>query len=138
MRQRITRRRPKPLRAEQAIQMAVCVHLRWRAVPGLVWWHTPNGGQRSPVEAAILKGMGVRAGVSDLILVHRGQIYALELKAAGGLASQEQRRFLDEIAAAGAFTGIAHGLDEAIAALEHWGLLRGTVMRDFRAAQAAE
>lgn len=54
--------------SEQVIQRAVCQHLRQRSANGVVWWHTPNGGRRSPIEAAIFKGLGVCAGVSDLIL----------------------------------------------------------------------
>ena len=59
--------------SEQAIQRAVCQHLRQRGAAGLVWWHTPNGGRRSPIEAAIFNGLGVRAGVSDLILLRGGK-----------------------------------------------------------------
>ena len=69
------RRRP-----EDCIQRAVCQHLRTRGSPGLVWWHTPNGGKRRTIEAAIMKGLGVRAGVSDLIAVHEGKAFALELR----------------------------------------------------------
>ena len=70
--------------SEQSVQRAVCEHLRRRAAPGLVWWHTPNGGRRSPVEAAIFNGLGVRAGVADLILLHDGKAFALELKTERG------------------------------------------------------
>jgi len=110
---------------EQAIHRAVAQHLRTRAVPGLVWWHTPNGGSRSKIEGAILKSVGVRAGVSDFIFVHANKIYALELKAEGGRATEEQLRFLSEIDAAGAFTALPVGLNAALATLEAWGLLRG-------------
>jgi hypothetical protein len=74
---RMTRRHRRP---EDEIQRTVCRHFRQRAAPGLVWWHTPNGGKRRPVEAAILKGIGTRAGVADLIFAHRGRPFALELK----------------------------------------------------------
>jgi hypothetical protein len=51
-------------------------HLRQRGVPGLVFWHTPNGvkgrSRKHHVQGAIAKGMGVRTGVSDLVLLHRG------------------------------------------------------------------
>jgi hypothetical protein len=71
-------------RPEQAIHKAVVAHLRQRGVPGLVFWHTPNGvrgrSRKHHVQGAIAKGMGVRAGVSDLVLLHRGRAYALELK----------------------------------------------------------
>ena len=112
-------------RPEQAIQRAVVQHLRIRAVPGLVWFHVPNGGARKPVEAAILKSMGVRPGVSDFILVHDGKFFALELKAEGGRATEAQMAFLSEIDRAGAFTAMPTGLDAALATLESWGLLKG-------------
>ena len=50
---------------EQAMHRAVCQQLRQRGARGLLWFHVPNGGRRSPIEAAIYKGLGVRAGVSD-------------------------------------------------------------------------
>jgi hypothetical protein len=71
-------------RPEQIIHRTIVAHLRARAVPGCTWWHTPNGGWRSPVEAAIFKSLGVRAGVADLLLLHDGQFFALELKAPAG------------------------------------------------------
>lgn len=114
-------------RPEQEIHKAVVQHLRARGVPGLVFWHTPNGGKRSPVEAAIFKAMGVRAGVSDLILVRMGKVYALELKTEQGRASEAQMEFLSDIDRAGAFTAMPAGLDAALATLEAWGLLRGSV-----------
>lgn len=72
-----------------------------------------------------MKGLGVRAGVSDLILLHRGKFFALELKAAGGRPTLEQIRFLGDVERAEGFTAMPAGLDAAIATLESWGLLRG-------------
>jgi hypothetical protein len=37
-------------------------HLRWRGAPNVFAFHPPNGGKRSPTEAAIFKGLGARAG----------------------------------------------------------------------------
>lgn len=114
-------------RPEQSIHRAVVQHLRRRGVPGLVYLHVPNGGRRSRVEAAIFQALGTRAGASDLLLFHDSKAYALELKAPGGRATTAQLQFLAEMAAAGAFTCLAEGLDRAIKALEMWGLLRGKV-----------
>ena len=77
---------------EQQIHKAIADHLRVRGVEGLVWWHTPNGmlagGQRSrkgiAIQASIMKSFGMRAGVADIIAVHQGKIFTLELKADGG------------------------------------------------------
>ena len=35
---------------------------------GFCWWHTPNGGKRNAREATRMKRMGVKAGVSDVII----------------------------------------------------------------------
>lgn len=35
---------------------------------GLTWCHVPNGGKRNAIEAAKLKGHGVKAGVPDVIV----------------------------------------------------------------------
>lgn len=110
---------------EDSIQLAVAQHIRARGVPGLVAFHVPNGGRRNAREAARLKGMGVLAGVSDWILVYGGKVFALELKAPGGRASESQMAFIANMEAQGAFTCIAEGLDRAIATLESWCLLRG-------------
>lgn len=112
-------------RPEDAIQRAVVQHLRARGMPGLVFFHVPNGGKRKPIEAAIFQSMGVRAGVADLILFHSGKSFALELKADNGRPTVEQLAFLAEIERAGAFTAMPRGLDAAIATLEAWGLLKG-------------
>jgi hypothetical protein len=112
---------------EAQLQRTVVKHLRVRGVPGLVFFHVPNGGSRSPIEGAMFKGMGVRAGVSDLILAHNNKFFALELKAEGGRATAEQLGFLQDIDRAGAYTALASGLDAALRTLEAWGLLKPEV-----------
>ena len=110
---------------EQQIQLAVCRHLLWRGVPGLVWFHPPMGGYRTPTEAKIMKGLGVKAGVADLILLHNGEAFALELKTEKGRASDAQLKFATAWQLAGGSSYIANGLDEALAVLKTWGLLKG-------------
>ena len=118
--------------SEQAVQRAVCQHLHQRGASGLVWWHTPNGGRRTPAEAAIFSGLGVRPGVSDLILLHDGRAFALELKTERGRPTAGQMQFISEFRAAGGEASIANGLDEALRTLEVWGLLRGRAACGFR------
>jgi hypothetical protein len=112
-------------RAEQTIQRAVFEHLAVRGARGVYAFHVPNGGARSPIEAAIMKGLGVRAGVPDMIAVKDGKVYALELKAASGKVTDAQRQAIEDLRAAGAHAEVAIGLDRALAVLEGWGLLRG-------------
>jgi hypothetical protein len=118
----MTRRRARP---EAAIQRAVFQHLRARGAPGVFAFHPANGGYRKPVEAAILKGLGVVAGVPDVIAIHHGRVFAMEIKAEGGRATPKQLDVLAALREAGAFTAIAEGLDRALACLTAWGLLRG-------------
>jgi hypothetical protein len=126
------RRRERP---EQTIQRAVIEHLRLRGVPGLVFWHTPNGaylgGKRTrkgaSIQGAIMKSLGVLAGVSDICALHDGRFYAVELKAPGGRSTEAQLRFRNDVNAAGGFATEAVGLDAALGCLQVWGLLRGTV-----------
>jgi hypothetical protein len=115
------------VRPEQQIHRAVIAHLRQRAAPGVVFIHVPNGGFRRPSEAAIFSGLGVRAGVCDLLLWHRGRSYGLELKSPTGRTSAAQKQFLHELKNAGAHVEVAMGLDDALAILERWQLLRGKV-----------
>jgi len=112
---------------ETALQCTIVQHLQARGMPGLVFFHVPNGGYRTKAEAGILKAMGVRPGVSDLILLHQNKTFALELKAQGGRATEEQMAFLSEADRAGAFTALATGVDAALATLEAWGIIRPSV-----------
>lgn len=115
-------------RAEQQIHRAVVAHLRQRGMPGVVFFHVPNGaffGARRAIQGAIMKGLGMRAGVADLIILHGGRGYALELKAQGGRATEAQMEFMDDWRRAGGFGVIAEGLDRALQCLETWGILRG-------------
>jgi hypothetical protein len=119
-------RKPRTARPEQQIQRAVFQHLAVRAASAVFAFHPANGGWRSPVEGAILKGMGVRAGVPDIVAVKNGQCYALELKAPDGRLTPAQRDAHAALAAAGATVAVAYGLDDALARLEAWGLVRGS------------
>jgi VRR-NUC domain len=110
---------------EDAIQRAVFEHLAVRGAPRLFAFHPANGGYRRPIEAARLKGLGVRAGVPDVIVIHRGQVFAIELKAERGRATDAQLQATEDIRAAGGHAQVCYGLDHALAVLEGWGLFRG-------------
>jgi hypothetical protein len=113
------------MRPEQLIQRAVFDHLRARAARGVFAFHVPNGGYRKPIEAAIMQGLGVKAGVPDVVAIHEGRCYGLELKAQGGRATPKQLEAIAAMEAAGAHCCITEGLDRALAVLEQWGILRG-------------
>src|SRR5262245_12655173 len=124
-------------RPEQQIHCAVEEHLRLRAKPGVLFLHPANGASRDIREAAGLKRMGVLAGASDLLLFRPGTCphcnstrlegFALELKSDRGRPSEAQLDFMARFADAGGHTCIAEGLNQALAALEAWQILKGHV-----------
>jgi hypothetical protein len=63
--------------------------------------------------------------VPDVIAIHRGEVYALEIKTENGRATDAQWQAIEDLRAAGAHAEICHGLDSALAQLEAWELLRG-------------
>jgi hypothetical protein len=112
-------------RPEQQLQKTVCEHLTVRGHHDLYWWHHPAGGYRSPVEAAIFKGIGAKPGLPDLFLLRQGKLYGLELKPEGGRLSPTQSTAHVLLRQAGATINTAVGIDAAIRQLETWGLLKG-------------
>lgn len=78
--------------------------------------HIPNGAARSPVEASILKAMGTKAGMPDLILPirtpHYGSVY-WELKADNGKPSGAQLERHAMLRVGGAYVNIARRWDDA-------------------------
>jgi hypothetical protein len=110
---------------EQQIQKAVFANLKQRGARGIFAWHPFSGGYRRPKEAAIYKGLGAIAGLPDVMVLHNGKLFCLELKREGGRATDKQLECIAALREAGAFTCIAEGLDRALACLKAWGLLRG-------------
>lgn len=70
-------------------------------------------------------GLGVEPGASDVLLVHAGKFYALELKVEGKKPTDKQNEFLRRVETAGGTGAWAAGLDSALRQLEQWGLLKG-------------
>lgn len=109
---------------EAQIQAAVLQHLQLTGAKGIVFFSVPNEGKRTASTAAKLKANGLRAGVPDLMLIRDGRAYGLELKTETGRISPAQRACHAEFTSAGATVSVAFGLDDAIATLRKWGMLR--------------
>lgn len=93
------------------------------AAPGLMFWHTPNGGTRRIGEARKFKDMGVRPGVPDLtFILAGGRIGFIELKAGRNGLEPSQRLFAEEAIAAGAAWALCRSLDEVETTLRAWGV----------------
>ena len=98
-----------------------CFKWHWNAYPGhrRLLFHVPNGGQRNAIEGAKLKAMGVVAGVADLLLIHKGRLYAIELKTETGVQSKAQKIWQSTVEAVGARYYIVCSLDEFKDVIEH-------------------
>lgn len=124
--------RRRQRRSEQQLHRAVIEHLRWRAAPDVWFAHYPGGGYRRPIEAAILKSLGTREGVPDLLIVapevESGKragckLYCIELKSSTGKLSPSQRACHAELRRAGATVETVSDIDHALELLTAWGIL---------------
>jgi hypothetical protein len=84
----------------------------WRKVCALAW--------------NILKADGAREGATDLIILHRGTTRFCEMKRTkGGRLSEDQKRFRDDVRAAGGIWVQFNGYRDAVEYLTAHGVLRG-------------
>ncbi len=77
-------------------------------------FHIPNGGKRSPSEAARFKRMGVRAGVSDLFLSVPNRDFHgmfIEMKSEKGKVTESQDAFLMAVHVNGYYVAIVNDFD---------------------------
>lgn len=112
-------------RPEEILHRAVVAHLQARGNHEVVFFHCPNGGGRSRAEAGVLKAMGVRPGVCDLLFIMpRARLFGLELKAAGKKPTDTQRAFGLDIERCGFSWDWADNLGDALEILEAYGILR--------------
>jgi len=77
---------------EDNIQENIVIAVRLYYPDSLIF-AVPNGGKRNIREAIRLKRQGVTAGVSDLIFIHRGNVYFFEVKTDEGRQSLLQNQF---------------------------------------------
>jgi hypothetical protein len=122
-------KQPEPL--EDEIQKTLIKHWRLFRRPGVMCFHIPNGGYRHKVTGVWLKAMGVQPGVADLQFIwttlDRTWVLFLELKAHGRKQTPEQRLFETECGEVGASYETADSIDAALAILNKYGLLRGSI-----------
>lgn len=91
---------------------------RWRSLglPNTLVASIPNAGARGQY--------GLTRGLPDLLCIAPGFVGFLELKTAKGKVSKHQAAFKTLCVANGIPHSISYGLDEAVAVLEHWKIVR--------------
>jgi hypothetical protein len=120
-------------RPEQSLHRAVARYLDM-ALPSDCWWSTFPSGGGGKVRGAQLKAMGLKAGVPDILILHKvgteRLVIWIELKAAKGRASVEQQLLHRTLQRLGGFVFICRSVEEVEESLFGLGLvLRATVGR---------
>jgi hypothetical protein len=115
-------------REEQGFQASLVKTLAMVLDPLVLFFHVPNGGQRTPAEAAILIGQGVLPGMGDLVFFWPdaagiGRAAVVECKRLkGGVASAAQERVELRLEAAGVPVRFVRTLREALEFLDTCGV----------------
>jgi hypothetical protein len=121
--------------SEDATHRAIYRYLKAVLPHGWVVFHPPNGGSRHPIEAARMKGMGVTAGIPDLVIlgcepvfddlpnsIKAPATYFIEVKSAKGRPSLPQLNMHDKLLDLGFDVGIARSIDDCRDLCRKWGL----------------
>jgi hypothetical protein len=67
--------------------------------------------------------MGLRAGVADLVLLHNGRTYMVEVKTPTGKMSEKQQQFALDCSAEDIPYAIVHSADELTEHLRAWSVI---------------
>jgi hypothetical protein len=105
---------------EDNFQKAVA---RYLDTLGAFWFHCPNGGSRNAIEASKLKGMGVKAGIPDCLILDQQKGYsglAIELKVGYNKPSDQQLSIFDKLVAANWLVLVSWSLDEVITIIDYY------------------
>ncbi len=110
---------------EAEIQRQIVGVLRMVLPRGSIVHHAANevaaGGRSGHLRQAILSGMGVHPGFSDLVVLAHGRALFLEVKSATGRLRPAQEAFRDAVIAQGFGWALVRSVDDALAALRDHG-----------------
>lgn len=122
--------------SESQIQQNICTYLSLIAhQTGLVFFSVPNEGIMSVLIGFKIdkitcikivehfKKMGLLPGTSDIIIIHKGLAYCLEVKKPGGKQSPNQKLFEKNVLIAGGKYEIVYSLYDAEKQVKEWGIL---------------
>lgn len=104
-------------------EQAALIHWFRLQHPKYIIFAIPNGGVRNIGTAIKLKNEGVLAGVADLFLMvanktHHGLF--IEMKAAKGKVSDQQKYFIEQAHAQGYAACVCYGFDQAKDAITNY------------------
>ena len=107
---------------EDELQRSIVDYARWALPQNALLFAVPNGGKRHKREAQRLVGLGVRAGIPDLILWHDSHTLGIEVKLRNTYLSPHQRQMHDRMKVCGVPAVVVRSLDEFIATVQSFGV----------------
>ena len=111
---------------EADIQRAIVSFLRAVLPKGSIVHHAVNevasGRHTGHMRQAILVGMGVHPGFTDLVVISQGQVVFLEVKSPSGRLRPAQEAFRDDVIKQGFGWALVRSMDDALAALRKHGV----------------
>lgn len=108
-------------RAEQALQIAVCEMLTYGLPRDAFYFAVRNEGKRGKAEAGVAIAMGLKPGMSDLVIFYRGRAFCIELKGTkSGMLSRKQGDVRLLLQAAKTPYAVCNNLDQIEGLLKHW------------------
>ena len=78
----------------------------------------------SAIRMNLLKTMGLTPGVSDLVIVHDGLAYFVEIKKPGATQSENQKHFMRWAASVSSHYAIIRCVDDMLRALAAWKIIK--------------
>lgn len=106
---------------EVQIHKAVAEYLSLALQPPTFWTTFPAGGG-GMIRGRQLKGMGLKAGIPDIMVVHDGRVLWIELKAPNKYPDPNQRAVHAILKTSGCEVCVLRSVVEVEMALFHWGV----------------
>lgn len=75
---------------ENQLQCSAVDYLRSCALPGVIYFHVPNEGDRTKGQKIHMYRMGLLAGMTDFVLFKEAKPYAIEFKVDHNTLSDDQ------------------------------------------------
>lgn len=124
--------------SETALQIVVAAYLDFALPPGATWTSIDAGGVKlSAAQASLRQRRGIKPGWPDVLVLHGGRLFGLELKTARGRLSDAQKAARADIEAAGGVYAVCRSVADVEEALRPHMPLRATMGTRFQPRRAA-
>jgi hypothetical protein len=125
-----------PIVREHPLQKQIADVLRLEIAPpgkvsrhGVVWWCVDHANYAGEVPG-IRIGRGIIAGIPDLLIIHLGAAFVIEIKTEDGTVSDAQQGVLTAVLAARGRVAVARDATEVIGILDYWKIPRARRVKE--------